>query len=62
MCDQAVYLLEGDTPRLIMSSVEKIVAENGVFRLTDIFGEEKRIENVVFCSMGENKFYIRGLV
>lgn len=61
MCDQAVYLLEGDTPRLIMSSVEKIVAENSVFRLTDIFGEEKRIENVVFCSMGENKFYIRGL-
>ena len=59
MCDQTVYMLEGNTPRLIMSSVEKIESENGAIRITDIFGEEKRVENAVFCSLDQNRFYIR---
>lgn len=59
MCDQTVFMLEGDGPRLVMSSVEKIESENGAIRITDIFGEEKRIENAVFCALDQNRFYIK---
>jgi hypothetical protein len=61
MCDQSVYLVEKDNERLVMSSVEKIKAENGVFYLTDIFGEEKRVENAVFSLMDQNRFYLRAV-
>jgi predicted RNA-binding protein len=43
MCEVNAYLLEGQTKRLVLESVEVVASEQTGLRLVNIFGEQKFI-------------------
>lgn len=48
MCEANAYVLKGDSEELIMESVDLLEpAENGEYRLVNIFGEQKIIKATI---------------
>lgn len=44
MCEQNVYLMNGDGQKLIMESVDTVKPEDDGLLLTNIFGEQKVVK------------------
>ncbi|GAB6095972.1 CooT family nickel-binding protein [Desulfatiferula olefinivorans] len=60
MCEANAYLLTGETPVLIMESVDKAEPDGNAVRLVSIFGEQKIIRGFIHSlSLVDHKIYIR---
>lgn len=44
MCEANAYLVDGDSERLIMESVDKVEPDEAGLRLVNIFGEQKFVK------------------
>ena len=62
MCETSAFLLEGDTPKLIMEAVDTIEPEEDGVRLINIFGEQKYLKAQIYSlSLMDNKVFLREL-
>ncbi|MBA3027556.1 MAG: CooT family nickel-binding protein [Desulfobacteraceae bacterium] len=41
MCEADAYIMEGDTVKLVLESVDKVEHEENGIRMVNIFGEQK---------------------
>ena len=62
MCEASAFLLEGDTPKLIMEAVDTIEPEEDGVRLINIFGEQKYLKAQIYSlSLVESKVFLKEL-
>lgn len=60
MCEANAYLIEGDSERLVLESVDKVEPEQGGLRLVNIFGEQKFINATIYAlSLVDHKILLR---
>jgi predicted RNA-binding protein len=60
MCEASAFLLDGDTPKLIMEAVDTVEPEEDGVRLINIFGEQKFLNAQIHSlSLVDNKVFLR---
>lgn len=59
MCESSLYMVDGETERLIMENVELIESGEGKLVAMDLFGERKEVEGRVrSLSLVEHKILV----
>ena len=62
MCEATAYLVSDGQEELVMEHVDILEHENGILRMKDIFGEEKRIKaRIKGFSLVEHKIVLEPL-
>ena len=60
MCEANAFLVEGDSPKLIMEAVDTVEPEKDGVRLINIFGEQKLLNAQIHSrSLVDNKVFLR---
>ncbi len=49
MCEQNVYLMNGEDEELIMEAADTVKPEGDALLLTNIFGEQKRVKARIYA-------------
>jgi predicted RNA-binding protein len=59
MCEANAYLMEGDTVKLVLESVDRVEHEENGIRLVNIFGEQKVLKaRIHSLSLVDHKIYL----
>ena len=60
MCEASAYIIDGESEELIMEAVDTVDPEDGGFNLTNIFGEQKFINGVIYSlSLVDHKVFFK---
>jgi predicted RNA-binding protein len=60
MCEANAFLINDDTPELLMEAVDTIEPEKDGVRLVNIFGEQKYIKGHIYSlSLVDHKVFIK---
>jgi predicted RNA-binding protein len=61
MCESTAYLSEEGQEKLLLENVEILEQEDGMIRLVNLFGEEKRLKGrVKSLSLVDHKIIVEG--
>ena len=62
MCEANAYLIEGDTPKLVMEAVDKVDKEENGLRLISIYGDQKILKAEIHSlSLVDHKIFLKML-
>jgi predicted RNA-binding protein len=60
MCEADAYLMEGDTVKLVLGSVDKVELEENGIRMVNIFGEQKVLKaRIHSLSLVDHKIFLK---
>ena len=60
MCEASAYIIDGESEELIMEAVDTVDPEDGGFKLTNIFGEQKFINGFIYSlSLVDHKVFFK---
>lgn len=63
MCEASAYIIDGESPELIMEAVDSVEPEDGGYKLVNIFGEQKFIKGVIHSlSLVDHKIFLKKIV